>query len=181
MNPGGLYGEARPENFPTVNDYRNPLVAEAMKVMKYVNKFNRGIAKVQEMLKENGNPPAKFDVDTLTAFRVVVEATAENVPQNVPVNGGINGGINTEEKKNVGDNVGDVGVNVGVNVGVKITENQSKILDLIINNPLITHKEMAHILSITERTAERSTKILRDLNIIKREGSDKTGKWVILK
>ena len=40
---------------------------------------------------------------------------------------------------------------------------------------------MAHILSITERTAERSNKILRDLNIIKREGSDKTGKWVILK
>ena len=39
-----------------------------MKVMKYVNEFNRGIAKVQEMLKENGNPPAKFDVDTLTAF-----------------------------------------------------------------------------------------------------------------
>ena len=131
-------------------------------------------------------------MDTLTAFRVVVEATAENVPANVPVNGGIIGGINTEEKKNVGDNigensknvgdnVGEVGVNVRVNVGVKITENQSRILDLIINNPLITHKEMAHILSITERTTERSTKILRDLNIIKREGSDKTGKWVILK
>ena len=137
------------------------------------------------MLKENGNPPAKFDVDTLTAFRAVVEATAEKVPVNVPVkddvSGGINGGINTEEKKNVGDNVGDVGVNVGVNVGVKITESQSRILDLIINNPLITHKEMAQILSITERTAERSTKILRDLKIIKREGSDKTGKWVILK
>jgi len=31
MNAGGLYGEARPENFPTVNDYRNPVVAEAMK------------------------------------------------------------------------------------------------------------------------------------------------------
>jgi ATP-dependent DNA helicase RecG len=31
MNPGGLYGNARPENFPTVNDYRNPVIAEAMK------------------------------------------------------------------------------------------------------------------------------------------------------
>lgn len=35
MNAGGLYGEARPENFPMVNDYRNPIVAEAMKGMKY--------------------------------------------------------------------------------------------------------------------------------------------------
>lgn len=77
MNAGGLYGDARPENFPSVNDYRNPLVAESMKVMKYVNKFNRGIARVQEMLKDNGNPPAVFDVNTITAFRVAVTATPE--------------------------------------------------------------------------------------------------------
>ena len=90
-----VYGEARPENFPTVNDYRNPLVAEAMKVMKYVNKFNRGVAKVQEMLKENGNSPAKFDVDTLTAFRVVVNATTEDTSESDnDKNGRINGGVN---------------------------------------------------------------------------------------
>ena len=120
MNPGGLYGEARPENSPTVNDYRNPLVAEAMKVIKYVNKFNHGVAKVQEMLKENDNPPAKYDVDTLTTFRVVVEATAENVPVNIyvkdDVSGGIKGGINAEKKKNDGVNVS---LNDGVNDGVK--------------------------------------------------------------
>ena len=75
MNAGGLYGEARPENFPSVNDYRNPLVAEAMRVMKYVNKFNRGVTRVQEMLKDNGNPLAEFDVNTITAFRVNVHAT----------------------------------------------------------------------------------------------------------
>lgn len=78
MNAGGLYGEARPENFPSVNDYRNPLVAEAMRVMKYVNKFNRGVTRVQEMLKDNGNPPAEFDVNTITAFRVNVHATNES-------------------------------------------------------------------------------------------------------
>lgn len=43
LNAGGLYREARPENFPTVNDYRNPIIAEAMRGMKYVNMFNRGI------------------------------------------------------------------------------------------------------------------------------------------
>ena len=78
MNAGGLYGEARPENFPSVNDYRNPLVAEAMRVMKYVNKFNRGVTRVQEMLKDNGNPSAEFDVNTITAFRVNVHATNES-------------------------------------------------------------------------------------------------------
>ncbi len=48
-----------------------------MKVMKYVNKFNRGIARVQEMLKENGNPPAEFDVHSLPSFCVNVYATKE--------------------------------------------------------------------------------------------------------
>lgn len=83
-NAGGLYGDARPENFPTINDYRNPLIASAMKTMGYVNMFNRGIGQVQADLKENGNPPAKFDVNLITAFRVnvgVVEKVATQSPK----------------------------------------------------------------------------------------------------
>ena len=71
-NAGGLYGNARPENFPTINDYRNPLIASAMKIMGYVNMFNRGVGQVQTDLKENGNPPAEFVVNLITAFRVNV-------------------------------------------------------------------------------------------------------------
>ena len=71
-NAGGLYGNARPENFPMINDYRNPLVASAMKTLGYVNMFNRGVSQVQTDLKENGNPPAEFVVNLITAFRVNV-------------------------------------------------------------------------------------------------------------
>ncbi|MGL5561798.1 MAG: BF3164 family lipoprotein [Tannerellaceae bacterium] len=78
MNAGGLYGNARPENFPTVNDYRNPIVSEAMKLLGYVNKFNRGVDRVQTVLKENGNPLAEFTVDKLTVFEVVVEESKSN-------------------------------------------------------------------------------------------------------
>lgn len=72
VNPGGLYGNARPENFPDVNDYRNPVIAEALKIMGYVNKFNRGIARVQKELIENGNGAAAFTVDKVTVFSVNV-------------------------------------------------------------------------------------------------------------
>ena len=81
MNAGGLYGEARPENFPTVNDYRNPIIAEAMKEMKYVNMFNQGIRRVQEMLRENNNEEAVFDVSKLTVFEVNVFSTVDDVTQ----------------------------------------------------------------------------------------------------
>lgn len=71
-NAGGLYGNARPENFPKINDYRNPIIAGAMKSLGYVNKYNRGIGQVQKELSENGNPKALFDVNLLTAFAVTV-------------------------------------------------------------------------------------------------------------
>lgn len=78
MNPGGLYGQARPENFPYVNDYRNSVVAEMMRTLNYVNMFNHGVRDVQEQLKANENPEAIFNVNYVTAFSVVVK-DAENV------------------------------------------------------------------------------------------------------
>jgi len=86
MNPGGLYGQARPENFPHVNDYRNNVVAEIMKTFDYVNMFNHGISEVQDSLKDNGNPPAEFNVNLLTAFSSIIrdeEKTYEESIENV--------------------------------------------------------------------------------------------------
>jgi ATP-dependent DNA helicase RecG len=64
QNPGGLYGEASPENFPRVNAYRNPVVAEAMHTLGYVNRFGRGIARAGRALAENGSPEPQFDYRT---------------------------------------------------------------------------------------------------------------------
>lgn len=71
MNPGGLYGKARPENFPEVNDYRNPIIAQALKILGYVNMFNRGISRVKNMMVENGGKEPIFNVDKITAFEVI--------------------------------------------------------------------------------------------------------------
>jgi ATP-dependent DNA helicase RecG len=63
QNPGGLYGEATPGNFPTRNSYRNPIIAEAMKVLGFVNRFGYGVQRAQALLQQNGNPPAQFEFD----------------------------------------------------------------------------------------------------------------------
>ncbi len=60
QSPGGLYGEVTPETFMSRNSYRNPVMAEALKAMGYVNRFGFGIARAQRLLEENGNPPAEF-------------------------------------------------------------------------------------------------------------------------
>ncbi|MCP2365303.1 ATP-dependent DNA helicase RecG [Nonomuraea thailandensis] len=62
-NPGGPYGQVREDNFDRVNDYRNPSLAAAMKSLGYVNRFGRGITRIQAELAGNTNPPAVFQVD----------------------------------------------------------------------------------------------------------------------
>lgn len=89
-NPGGLFGRVNPENFPFVNDYRNPLLAEAMKVLGFVNKYNRGIAKVNRELEQAGNRPAQFDVNKKTEFRVTIIAKSFESGQINPESGQIN-------------------------------------------------------------------------------------------
>jgi len=65
QNPGGPFGQVTKENFgkPGVVDYRNPHLAEAMKVLGYVQRFGVGIQLAQESLRKNGNPSAKFTVE----------------------------------------------------------------------------------------------------------------------
>jgi ATP-dependent DNA helicase RecG len=71
-NPGGLYGGVRPDNFPNSSDYRNPVLAEILKNLGYVNRFNYGIQRAQELFIENGNLPAVFDVSAQTHFLVTI-------------------------------------------------------------------------------------------------------------
>lgn len=68
QSPGGLYGEATPENFPTRNSYRNPVIAEAMKSLGFVNRFGYGVQRAQALLAQNGNPPAEFYFDEHTVL-----------------------------------------------------------------------------------------------------------------
>ena len=63
QSPGGLYGLASAENFPHQTDYRNPVLAEAMANLGYVNRFGRGVLRAQAALRENGNTPAEFSFE----------------------------------------------------------------------------------------------------------------------
>ena len=77
INPGALYGDVRPENFPGTSDYRNPVIAQAMKNLGYVNKFNFGVSNAQRALTKNGNPSATFDFSNVTKFSVTIPINSD--------------------------------------------------------------------------------------------------------
>lgn len=75
QSPGGLYGEVTRETLERRNSYRNPVLAEAMRAMGYVNRYGYGIQRAQALLRENGNPPAEFEIDD-KAFLVTIRRRA---------------------------------------------------------------------------------------------------------
>ena len=73
------------------------------------------------------------------------------------------------------------GVNIG-NDGVKrLNKTLQRIYNEIVNKPEIRTTELMEILNISESTVTRATRELKKLGFIKRIGSDKTGKWQLLK
>jgi ATP-dependent DNA helicase RecG len=71
-NAGGLYGKARPENFPNENDYRNPALSEAVKNLGFINAFNVGVKAAIAALAKNGSPAPEFIKDQPTSFLVKI-------------------------------------------------------------------------------------------------------------
>lgn len=71
----------------------------------------------------------------------------------------------------------DVGVNVGANVGV----NERKILIRLSEDGSVTAKQLAASLEITPRQVERILKKLKEKELIRRVGSDKSGYWEVVK
>jgi ATP-dependent DNA helicase RecG len=73
LSPGGPFGAVSAENFGALGltDYRNPNLAEALRVLGFVQHYGAGIPTAKRELKRNGNPPPEFQVDA-TNVRVTV-------------------------------------------------------------------------------------------------------------
>ena len=72
------------------------------------------------------------------------------------------------------------GKEFGVKFGVKFGVNEKKVLMLLASNPSLSAENMAAQIGLTKRGVEKQLKKFRDLGIIIRQGSDKTGYWEIV-
>ena len=167
QNPGGLYGKVTPDNFPNVSDYRNPFIAEAMKVLGYVNRFSRGVYRVQKELVENGNGEAIFDFSLVTAFRVT-----ENISKKY-LDEGFGAEITQEKPKKSPRNVQETSKKRPRSI-------QEEIVEAIKINPTITRKELENQLGYSHGKIKYHISQLVKQGVIKHEGATKSGKWIII-
>ena len=65
ISPGGPYGAVSAELFgqPGIVDYRNPILAEAMRVLGLVQRYGVGIPTARRELQANGQPEPEFRIE----------------------------------------------------------------------------------------------------------------------
>jgi len=175
-NAGGLFGKANPENFPDENDYRNPIIAEAMKVMGYVNRFNRGIARVKQLFKENDNPEAVFKFSDISSFSVMAKCRRDKVYQESSESTG-------NEYRNLNQYIEEFRNIFGINSEYflnKYNETELAILVTLFKNPTASARFLANQMNLSSRTVENHIKSLKNKRFIIRVGSKKTGHWKVI-
>lgn len=66
-----------------------------------------------------------------------------------------------------------------LNGTLKLSEFDRSIINLIIENPIITREELTEKMNVSIRTIQRELDDLKKRKLIMRVGSRKTGKWMV--
>ena len=157
-SPGGMYNGMLIQDLDikdVSSERRNPILANVMAQLDYMEKRGSGLTRIcnetkaLDGYKEELKPVFK---STPTQFQTIIYATADT--------------------QNVVDHDGDVSE-------TKLTERQQKILNLVKENPAITGKQMSETLSVSQRTIERDLSALQKKGVLKHEGKDNDGMWII--
>ena len=158
-SPGGMYNGLLIQDLDikdVSSERRNPILANVMAQLDYMEKRGSGLtricneAKALEGYKDELKPKFK---STPTQFQTVIFASSDT--------------------QNVGDHDGDMSE-------TKLTERQQKVINLIKESPTITGKQMSETLSVSQRTIERDLSTLQKKGVLKREGKDNDGIWIII-
>ena len=168
--PGDLPGLVRPDNIRHTHFSRNPKIAQYLKAYKYVKEFGEGIDRICSELETKGCAIPSFHADAfILKATLMAEWTTEkefdrpstaqdNDTVNVPVNDTIKLSQLTERQRKIYEPIKSGMVNVPVNVPINVSG-------------------LATMFNVSEKTIKRDLYVLRDLNLIKYVGSNKTGHW----
>ena len=172
-NPGGPDRSLKPEDFTKSivrpRQYRNRRIGDFFKELNITEGKSTGIPTINAAMKTNGSPAVRYEFDDSYSWFMAT----------VPVHPVfLNDTVNETEKTN------NVTVNDTVNGTVFLSELPKRlgsILVLIKNDDRITIDKIQGHFTVTRRTIIRDISSLKELGILIREGSDKTGSWVIVK
>lgn len=167
--PGDLPGLVRPDNIRHTHFSRNPKIAQYLKAYKYVKEFGEGIDRICSEMETKGCAIPSFHVDAfILKATLMAEWTSEKEFDRSST-------VQVPPKN-------DDTINHQVNI-TKLSDRQRRIYDTIKNgtiNGTINAKVLSEALGTSVITIKRDLYVLRDMNLIRYVGSNKTGHWEIV-
>ena len=121
-------------------------------------------------LKENGNQPAEFNVNLITAFKVDVKVSQSYTNEN---GGKVGGDVVENIVENIAENIID-------SIVEKLSTTRAKIVRIIWKNPNATAQSISKEINIASRNVQEHLRKLQEQGVIRRIGSDKGGHWEII-
>ena len=121
-------------------------------------------------LKENGNHPAEFNVNLITAFKVDVKVSQSYINEN---GGKIGGNVVENIVENIAENIVD-------SIVEKLSMTRAKIVRIIWKNPNATAQSISKEINIASHNVQEHLRKLQEQGVIRRIGPDKGGHWEII-
>lgn len=129
-----------------------------MRVLGFVNRFSRGVQRVENDLLENGNGQPEFDLSLGTAFKVIERKAHMEVTEKV-----------TEK------------VTENTSSKFSLSETHRKVFHLLCMNSDITYAELMKQTNLSRGYLSRVIASLKENGYVVRIGSDRSGSWEIHK
>ena len=121
-------------------------------------------------LKENGNQPAEFNVNLITAFKVDVKVSQSYTNEN---GGKIGGNVVENIVENIAEDIVD-------SIVEKLSTTRAKIVRIIWKNPNATAQSISKEINIASRNVQEHLRKLQEQGVIRRIGPDNGGHWEII-
>jgi len=158
-NPGGIPEGLSPSSLINVSVRRNELIADMFARMDKVERMGTGIKRMRDAMKDIGLPYPQIESEVF--FTITFERPPYSLQEG-------KGGQKKVVRKG------------GQKRWSKLTEKQTKVVQIIEGNPRISRKELALKLGINESAVQKHIENLKKKEAIRRIGPAKGGYWEVI-
>ena len=176
-SPGGLMPGVTTERMKEgYSKIRNRALAHAFLYMNMIEAWGSGIPKLMQSMQEYGlEEPEFIDMGIglrINLYRKSVGSTVNRPSADQPT-----------DQADQTDQAADQAIQDAAKTDrakIQLTEEERRLLDILAAHSDITQKELAERLGWTLARVKYHTAKLKEGNLIKRQGSNQKGKWIIL-
>ena len=173
--------------------YRNRRIGDILKELHLTEGRNTGFGKILSALEENGSPKPEFETDEGHNYFItrlfIHKAFMKQGQKGAKVDSkGAKVGQKGAEVDAKGAKVGQKGAEIeekGVKVDAKGakkgTERRLEILNRMRENPFVTQVKLMEEFNLSRKQIQNIIQYLRLNGLVEREGSNRSGKWIVKK